>query len=50
MELHAANGYLLDSFLHYGSNKRVDCYGGNPENMCRFPLEIVDALIKVIIS
>lgn len=45
IEIHAANGYLLDSFLHYYSNKRTDAYGGNPENMSRFLLEIVDELI-----
>ena len=46
VELHAANGYLLDSFLHYFSNKRSDEYGGNPENMSRFLLEVVDLLIQ----
>jgi 2,4-dienoyl-CoA reductase-like NADH-dependent reductase (Old Yellow Enzyme family) len=48
IELHAANGYLLDSFLHYYSNKRNDEYGGNPENMGRFLLEIIDELILEI--
>lgn len=48
IELHAANGYLLDAFLHYYSNKREDEYGGSPENMSRFLLEILDELIKVI--
>jgi len=48
IELHAANGYLLDSFLHYYSNTRTDEYGGNPENMSRFLLEIVDELILKI--
>jgi N-ethylmaleimide reductase len=48
IELHAANGYLLDSFLHFFSNKRIDEYGGNPENMSRFLLEIIDELILEI--
>jgi N-ethylmaleimide reductase len=48
IELHAANGYLLDSFLHYYSNNRTDNYGGNPENMSRFLLEVVDVLIEAI--
>jgi 2,4-dienoyl-CoA reductase-like NADH-dependent reductase (Old Yellow Enzyme family) len=48
IELHAANGYLLDSFLHYYSNRRTDAYGGNPENMSRFLLEIIDGLILEI--
>lgn len=48
IELHAANGYLLDSFLHYYSNKRQDHYGGNPENMSRLLLEIVDLMIHEI--
>lgn len=45
IELHAANGYLLDSFLHYYSNTRTDEYGGSPKNMSRFILEIIDELI-----
>jgi N-ethylmaleimide reductase len=48
IELHAANGYLIDSFLHYHSNKRLDKYGGNPENMSRFLIEIIDELINVM--
>lgn len=48
IELHAANGYLLDSFLHYYSNRRTDDYGGTRENMSRFILEIVDELILAI--
>jgi N-ethylmaleimide reductase len=48
VELHAANGYLLDAFLHYYSNLRSDDYGGNPENMCRFVLEVLDAVIDRI--
>jgi 2,4-dienoyl-CoA reductase-like NADH-dependent reductase (Old Yellow Enzyme family) len=47
VELHAANGYLFDQFLHDGSNKRTDRYGGSIENRTRFLLEAVDALLSV---
>ncbi len=47
VELHAANGYLFDQFLHDGSNKRTDRYGGTIENRARFLLEAVDALLTV---
>lgn len=47
VELHAANGYLVDQFLQDGSNKRTDEYGGPIENRTRFLLEIVTALISV---
>ncbi|GGC54096.1 alkene reductase [Chelatococcus reniformis] len=47
VELHAANGYLFDQFLHDGSNKRTDRYGGAPENRARFLLEAIDALLTV---
>lgn len=47
VELHAANGYLFDQFLHDGSNKRTDRYGGSIENRARFLLEAVDALLEV---
>jgi N-ethylmaleimide reductase len=43
VELHAANGYLIDQFLHYHTNLRQDEYGGNAKNMSRFALEIVKA-------
>jgi len=48
IELHAANGYLIDQFLHHDSNHRDDEYGGTPENMSRFPLQVVDAIIDAI--
>ncbi len=44
VEIHGANGYLLDQFLHYSSNVREDEYGQTPENMTRFPLAVVDAV------
>lgn len=47
VEIHAANGYLFDQFLHDGSNKRTDRYGGSIENRARFLLETVDALLQV---
>jgi N-ethylmaleimide reductase len=47
VELHAANGYLVDQFLQDGSNKRTDGYGGSIENRCRLLLEIVDAMSSV---
>jgi len=47
VELHAANGYLFDQFLHDGSNKRTDRYGGPIENRARLLLEAVDALLTV---
>jgi N-ethylmaleimide reductase len=47
VELHAANGYLVDQFLQDGSNQRTDEYGGSIENRTRFLAEIVDALTAV---
>jgi len=47
IELHGANGYLVDEFIRDGSNKRTDEYGGSIENRCRFCLEIIDILIEV---
>jgi 2,4-dienoyl-CoA reductase-like NADH-dependent reductase (Old Yellow Enzyme family) len=47
VELHAANGYLIDQFLQDKTNKRADRYGGSVENRARFLLEIVDAVIAV---
>ena len=46
IEVHAANGYLFDQFLHDGSNTRTDRYGGSIENRARFLLETVDALLE----
>jgi 2,4-dienoyl-CoA reductase-like NADH-dependent reductase (Old Yellow Enzyme family) len=47
VEIHGANGYLLDQFLHDGSNKRTDQYGGSIENRARLLLEVTDAVIAV---
>lgn len=47
VEIHGANGYLLDQFLQDGSNKRIDAYGGSIENRARLMLEVVDAVIDV---
>jgi N-ethylmaleimide reductase len=46
VELHGANGYLIDQFLRDGTNKRSDSYGGSIENRARFALEVVDAALK----
>ena len=47
VEIHGANGYLLDQFLQDGSNKRTDEYGGSLENRARLHLEIADACVSV---
>lgn len=47
VEIHSANGYLIDQFLHDGSNKRTDEYGGSIENRGRLLFEVVDAVISV---
>ena len=47
VELHGANGYLLDQFLQDGVNKRDDDYGGSLENRARLMIEAVDAAIAV---
>ena len=47
VEVHAANGYLIDQFLRDGSNHRTDLYGGNVENRMRLLNEVLDAVCKV---
>jgi 2,4-dienoyl-CoA reductase-like NADH-dependent reductase (Old Yellow Enzyme family) len=47
VEIHGANGYLLDQFLQDSSNKRTDEYGGSIENRATFMLEVTDAVISV---
>ena len=48
VEIHAANGYLIQQFLSDGSNQRTDAYGGSIKNRMRFALEVVDAVVAVI--
>ena len=48
VELHAANGYLLEQFLSPISNQRTDEYGGSIENRCRFVIELVEVVSKAI--
>ncbi|KAF2133021.1 12-oxophytodienoate reductase 1 [Dothidotthia symphoricarpi CBS 119687] len=48
IEIHGANGYLLDQFLHDNVNTRTDQYGGSVENRCRFPLEVIQECAKAI--
>ncbi|THV00302.1 FMN-linked oxidoreductase [Dendrothele bispora CBS 962.96] len=48
VEIHGANGYLVDQFLQDVSNKRTDEYGGSVENRARFALEVVDAVAKAV--
>jgi N-ethylmaleimide reductase len=47
VELHGANGYLIDQFLQDGSNKRTDIYGGSIEHRTRLLLEVTEALVSV---
>jgi len=47
VELHGANGYLIDQFLRKSSNQRTDAYGGSPENRIRFLMEILERAVKV---
>ena len=47
VEVHGANGYLLDEFLQDSTNLRTDAYGGSIENRARLMLEVVDACIAV---
>ena len=47
VEIHNANGYLLDQFLRDGTNRRTDLYGGTLENRMRFPLEVLKAVLEV---
>jgi 2,4-dienoyl-CoA reductase-like NADH-dependent reductase (Old Yellow Enzyme family) len=47
VEIHGANGYLLDQFLQDSTNKRTDRYGGPLENRARLMLEVTDAVVSV---
>jgi N-ethylmaleimide reductase len=48
VEVHAANGYLIDQFLRDRTNKRSDKYGGNIENRTRFLSEVMDAVTRAV--
>lgn len=47
VEIHAANGYLLEQFLHSSTNQRTDYYGGSIENRCRIVIEVATAVSQV---
>jgi N-ethylmaleimide reductase len=47
VEIHAANGYLLDQFIQTGTNRRTDAYGGSAENRARLLFEIAEALMPI---
>lgn len=48
VEIHGANGYLLDQFLKDGANVRTDAYGGSVENRARLTLEVTQAIVEEI--
>ncbi|HIF9445452.1 TPA: alkene reductase [Photobacterium damselae] len=48
VEIHGANGYLIDQFLHWETNQRTDQWGGTPENMGRFLFRVIEAVQKEI--
>jgi N-ethylmaleimide reductase len=48
VEVHAANGYLIDQFLRSGSNQRTDAYGGSVDNRARFLGEVMQAVVAEI--
>ncbi|KAE9408424.1 FMN-linked oxidoreductase, partial [Gymnopus androsaceus JB14] len=48
VEIHGANGYLIDQFTQDVSNKRRDAYGGSIENRCRFALQVVDKVVQAV--
>jgi len=48
VEIHSANGYLLDQFLRDGSNKRTDQYGGSFENRARLLMEVTKAVVDAV--
>lgn len=47
VEIHAANGYLIDQFLETGTNKRTDEYGGSIENRARFLFDVIEAVSRI---
>ncbi|KAI8343901.1 hypothetical protein BC941DRAFT_364928 [Chlamydoabsidia padenii] len=48
VEIHGANGYLIDQFINTSSNTRTDEYGGSIENRARFPLQVLDAVVNAV--
>lgn len=48
VEIHGANGYLIEQFIQEGNNNRTDEYGGSIENRNRFALRVVDAVVKTV--
>ncbi|KAL4871423.1 hypothetical protein BDV12DRAFT_28639 [Aspergillus spectabilis] len=48
VEIHGANGYLVDQFIQQAVNKRSDRWGGSVENRARFPLEVIKAVIDAV--
>jgi NADPH2 dehydrogenase len=48
VEIHGANGYLIDQFIQDVSNQRTDEYGGSIENRARFALEVTDAVVEAV--
>lgn len=48
VEIHGANGYIVDQFTRDGSNRRTDLYGGSLENRLRFPLAVAQAVADVV--
>src|SRR5690606_25893341 len=48
VEIHGANGYLIDQFLRDGANKRTDDYGGSIENRTRFLKEVLESVTGAI--
>jgi 2,4-dienoyl-CoA reductase-like NADH-dependent reductase (Old Yellow Enzyme family) len=48
VEIHSANGYLLDQFINSNSNQRTDEYGGSVENRARFSLEVLDTVVDAV--
>lgn len=48
VEIHGANGYIIDQFINSNSNQRTDQYGGSIENRTRLAVEVVDAIVNAI--
>lgn len=48
VEVHGANGYLIDQFTQSNANKRTDAYGGSIEARCKFALEVLEAVTAAV--